>query len=373
MLINCLGILKKCSFLSSVLIIVSLIFGTSVFSQSTSPDKITNRSGPRTVVDMIGNTVKLPPVVKRVSTVDVLGFQMMFTLGEFDKIVQMRLTNAPWMERVIPGISKIPKVVGVNTEELLNQKVDVVFNYNNPKENDQLTKAGISVLMAQPFGRKINNAEEFISSQKEMLLLYGKVMGENSTEKALKWCYYYDDKIKYVKNRISKIPEKNRPRTFYIRGPDALTTQGRGCSTFWYGEIAGANMVLKNSLLDSKGQVSIEEIITWNPEVIFVGRQYPADLVLKDSRWRDIDAVRNNRVYLVPDGVFFWDGGPESMLLMVFIAKKLYPDQFADLDLKNELKEYYLKFYKYALTDDEAEKLLRGVAPDGSRTNLLNG
>jgi iron complex transport system substrate-binding protein len=297
----------------------------------------------------------------------------MFTIGEFDKIVQMRLTNAPWMEQVVPGISKVHKIVGVNTEELLSQKVDVVFNYNNPKENDQLTNAGISVLMAQPFGRKINNANEFISSQKEMLLLYGKVMGEKSTEKAISWCNYYDNKIKFFNERTSKIPPAKRPRTFYVRGPDALTTQGRGCSTFWYGEIAGANMVPKNSHLDTKGQVSMEEIIVWNPEVIFVGRQYPADLVLKDSRWQNIDAVLNNRVYLVPDGVFFWDGGPESMLLMAFIAKKLYPELFTDLDLKKELKEYYQKFYKYTLTNDEAEKLLNGVAPDGTRTNLLNG
>jgi len=39
----------------------------------------------------------------------------------------------------------------------------------------------------------------------------------------------------------------------------------------------------------------------------------------------------------MPDGVFYWDGGPEGALLLTeFIAKLLHPDRFADLDMRAE-------------------------------------
>ena len=36
--------------------------------------------------------------------------------------------------------------------------------------------------------------------------------------------------------------------------------------------------------------------------------------------------------------MFHWDGGPEQVLLLQFIAKTLYPERFPDLDLPAELK-----------------------------------
>lgn len=110
----------------------------------------------------------------------------------------------------------------------------------------------------------------------------------------------------------------------------------------------------------------------WNPDVILVGRQYSLDLALKDERFAEIAAVKNGRVYSSPEGVFYWDGGPESVLLMLYVAKLLYPDRFADLDVAAEVKNYYTRFYGYQLSDGEVALLLRGQSPDGRRINPAN-
>lgn len=107
----------------------------------------------------------------------------------------------------------------------------------------------------------------------------------------------------------------------------------------------------------------MEDILAWDPEYIFVGRQYSPDLVLKDKRWKDVRAVKEGKVYQDPEGVFFWDGSSEGVLLMEFMAQKMYPDLFRDLDMKKEIQNYYARFYNYQLTNQEAEKILRAQAP----------
>jgi iron complex transport system substrate-binding protein len=106
--------------------------------------------------------------------------------------------------------------------------------------------------------------------------------------------------------------------------------------------------------------------------MIIVGRQYPVALVTDDPRWRHVSAVRNGYVHPSPAGVFYWDGGPESALMMLFIAKTLYPETFADLDMIAEIKSFYARFYRFVLTDAQAQKILLGQSPEGSRFMTVN-
>ena len=325
----------------------------------------------RVVTDLSGRQVTIPEKVSRVACLEVLGYEKLFLLGETDKISVMYATDAPWMEITNPRVKELAKFVGEpNFEELLKRKVDVVFfRYNAEQTQAKLSALGIPGIISQPVQHGLESAEAFRESTKEMVRLYGEVFGAAATRKAEAWCRYYDEKIRYVTTRTSQLPQGARPRVYYLRGPDALTTQGLNSSTGWYGTMAGADMVAKNATLNGKGSVSMEDIVRWNPEYIFVGRQYSRDLVLKDARWRDIQAVKQGKVYCLPEGVFFWDGSSEGVLLMEFLAKKLHPDLFTDLDMAKELKDYYLRFYGYRLTDDEAEKILNGLSPDGQRKN----
>jgi iron complex transport system substrate-binding protein len=123
--------------------------------------------------------------------------------------------------------------------------------------------------------------------------------------------------------------------------------------------------------LAGRGTMAMEDIVRWDPQVVLVGRQYPLALVRDDPRWAGITAVRTGRVLPTPEGVFYWDGGLESAVLLTeFIAKLLHPDRFTDLDMRAEVQEYYARFYRHRLDDEAADRLLRGESPDGSRHNL---
>ena len=131
-------------------------------------------------------------------------------------------------------------------------------------------------------------------------------------------------------------------------------------------------MVVKYAEAKGIAEVSLEQILVWDPEVIFVGRQYSPDLVLKDPRWRDVSAVRTGRVQVIPDGVFYWDSSSEGVLLLQYMAKILHPALFQDIDLEREVRDYYRAFYGYPLSHEEVVRLLQGQGPDGQRRNPLN-
>lgn len=361
---------------TALLLILPTLF-LSIFTGGCTndhPRPVAQKNNGKVVTDMSGRKVLIPDNVGKVACLEVLGYEKMFLLGQTDKISVMYATNAPWMEKTNPKVKDIPKFIGEpNFEELLNRKIDVVFFRYNPEQTlAKLTALGIPAIISQPVKQGWGSAEEFQAAAKRTVRLYGEVFGAQARDKAEKWCSYYDEKIRYVRERISQLPEARRPKVYYLRGPDALTTQGPNSNTAWYGTMAGAEMVTKKAPLEGKGSVSMEDLIRWNPEYIFVGRQYSRDLVLKDPRWRDVKAVKEGKVYSLPEGVFYWDGSTEGVLLMEFLAQKLHPDLFTDLDMAKELQDYYLRFYGYRLTDDEAGKILNGLSPDGQHKNTFN-
>jgi iron complex transport system substrate-binding protein len=317
------------------------------------------------IVAMSGRSVAVPEKIQRVAALEVLGYEKMFLLGQSDKIALMVSTNAPWMERTNPKVKQIPKFVNEpNAEKLMNMNIDLaLFRYNPQKTLDKLSAIEIPGVVSQPAGFDIKDAKTFQEVTKQNLRMYGEIFGGDAKKRAEDWCAYYDEKVNYVTARTATIPTNQRHRAYYLRGPSALITQGHNSNTLWYGEMAGANMVAKNRPIVGQGPVSMEDILLWDPEYIFVGRQYSPDLVLKDERWKDVRAVKEGHVYRDPEGVFFWDGSSEGVLLMEFMAKKLYPKLFPDLDMAKEIHEYYARFYRYNLTEDEVNRILQAKSP----------
>ncbi len=329
---------------------------------------------PRVVVDMAGQAVTVPAKIERVACLEVLCYQKMAMLGAADRVMEMVRNGAPWMAVTNPHWDRIATTVGEpNLEDLLARRADVVFfAYDPARMRLKLTALGLPALVSQPVGRRADTASEFLEQSKATIRMFGQVLGGEAMGRAEEWCATLDAKVRMVGDRIRAIPADRRPKLYYVRGPQALDTQGVGSSTYWFGQLAGAHMVIGDADLALKGTVSQEEILRWDPDVVLVGRQYPLDLVLGDARWANVSAVKSHRVYASPEGVFYWDGGPEGVLLMEFIAKRLYPDLFRDLDMAAEVKDYYARFYRTRLDEDQVDKLLRGLSPDGSRANRWN-
>lgn len=356
---------------------LSTLFGLFTFVAASLYTVAAPLPQTHSITDLAGHTINIPSEPRHIACLEVLCYQKIFVLGENKKISQMVTTNAPWMETINLTVKTIPKVLNgdANIEDLLSRKTDLIFYRYNPEQVAALyARAGIPALYSQPLTKPNETVDEFLAGQRQALRLFADALNtQQARNKTEDWIKYHDQKVAWIRARLHNLPASQRLRTYYLRGPDALSTQGRGSNTFWYGELAGADMIVKRmGTLQGKGSVTMEAMVSWDPQVIFVGRQYPISLVTEDPRWKAISAVKNNRIYPLPDGVFFWDGGLEGVLLMEYEAKTLYPDRFQDLDLNNEIREFYHRFYRYEMSDTELKKILSGESPAGTRINLMN-
>jgi iron complex transport system substrate-binding protein len=59
----------------------------------------------------------------------------------------------------------------------------------------------------------------------------------------------------------------------------------------------------------------------------------------------------------------YWDYSSEGVLLMQYLAQKLYGELFEDLDMVAETQAYYRQFYGYELSTENARNLLDHLPP----------
>lgn len=318
----------------------------------------------RVIKDQIGHEVHIPDQVDRAVILQHQTVNIAVQIGAFDKVVGVldewkKQLGARYV-RLAPGIDTLPTPGGltkVNVEELLKLKPDVVFvtNYAPEEMRHQIEAVGIpviaiSLLAVDPAEAvKLNPvvADEATATDqglKDGIRLIADVLGhkpegEKLIEKATA-------SRKLVAERLAGIEEAERVPV-YMANPD-LTTYGHGKYTGLMMERAGARNVA-NAIAGYK-QVSMEEVISWNPSVIFVQERYPAvvDEIKTTSSWQGIDAVKNGRIYLLPEYAKAWGYPmPEALALgELWMAKKLYPDRFADIDMKKEADAYYREFYR---------------------------
>ena len=354
----------------AILLVAVIVAGCSTQQASTSPVKETETpvSSPatKTITDLADRTVEIPGNVTRVACLVGPSYEKVFMLGQKDRIALRTGMKRPWALLVNPDLEKIPTTSSAqdpNVEDLIEKNVQVVFFWDYPLPVQKMTDAGITVVSTQSTRNVPDTIEGFIEFEKKEVQLFGEVLGPAAMHKADEYCTYFDEKVRYVTSRVAKIPAGERPNVYYVRGPDALTTHGRNSYTQYWVEMAGGIMVSRDTEMEGLQQVSIEQVLNWNPDVIFMGRLDSTDAVMNDPKWSSVKAVKDGRVYVNPDGVMYWDYSSEGVLLMMFIAKTLHPDIFEDLDLVKEVKEFYRRFYGYELTDDQANRLLKRLPP----------
>lgn len=170
----------------------------------------------------------------------------------------------------------------------------------------------------------------------------GKIL--NKEEKAEKIALFLEEEVKLIKETLEKIPAEKR-LTFIQVGGKALSIDPTNSSHTEAVEFAGGinKAPLKNKGAKSKTEtLNIEEILLWNPDAIFVKDKTSYDLIMSDANWQILNAVKNNKVYLVPQSPYNWVTSPPSinkMMGVYWAAKILYPEYF-NYDIKEIEKKF---------------------------------
>lgn len=201
-----------------------------------------------------------------------------------------------------------------------------------------------------------------IEKMGESILFMGEIVGAEDSANALNdFNNKYLDK---VHQKSSQLSDADKKTVYYAEGDDGLKTNPSSSS---HGQlidlVSGVNVAnsLNQGNTTSSIQVSIEQVITWNPDVIITTDPEFYSKVYTDSNWAEINAVKNHNVYLSPQSPFKWFDRPVGANMIIGVpwtAKVIYPEQYSDIDIIGATQEFYSNFYHIELSNDDAKKIL---------------
>lgn len=323
----------------------------------------------RTVVDQSGRTVTLPDKVERVVTLQHQTLDVLIELGAQNKLVGILRDWSKYLPdtiaKIAPVLRKLPTpgdLRSANAESLAKLRPDVVFvtHYMKSDVVNEITRLGIPVVKVSFFTApkkqeaKLNPTlkdenKAYTDGLVDAVKLIGKVIGK---EKAAQQLIDYSlSERRLVNKRTAHLPDSKRT-TMYMANPN-LATYGSGKYTGVAMRQAGGLNVARK--IKGYGKVSMEQVLAWNPHVIIVQARYGyvADQIRKDPQWQAIDAVKNGRVYVAPEYVKPWGHPlPESFALgELWMAKKLHPALFKDINMDDKVETFYHRFYRISFKD----------------------
>ena len=195
-----------------------------------------------------------------------------------------------------------------------------------------------------PFRSALPNTESF-DTIKNSLLIVGKALGEE--ERARKIAAFIDTQIQDVKILVAVA--KARPSVMFLgsKSPYSVATASM-IQTDIIDIAGGRNAVTGVDVKGSFADVNIEQIIAWNPEIIWVPAyaSYTVDSILADPKWRDISAVRNKAVYRFPSSLEPWDYPTASAVLgLRWGLYSLHPELYSRQTLAMHADAFYSMVY----------------------------
>jgi iron complex transport system substrate-binding protein len=314
------------------------------------------------VTDQLERKVDIPVKVSRVVILQHQTLDIAIELGAGDKIVGVLKSwpvLIPGLDRLYPPLESLATpgdLTEVNVEDLLRLHADVVFttNFAPPAMIQKITAAGLPVIevsLAKGEGlpqAKLNPSfsdddRAYAEGLRDGIELIGDVLGKHARAQALIDAAFAGRRL--VEERIKGIPDSQRVR-LYMANPNLMTYGAGKYTGVMMARSGGVNVARE---IRGAKQVSMENVLEWNPQVIFVQDRFAAvaDQIRNNAAWRTIDAVKVDRIYITPEYVKPWGYPlPEALALgELWMARKLYPERFRDVDMDARVDQYYRMFY----------------------------
>ena len=314
------------------------------------------------VVDCIGRKVSGPAKVERIACLYAFAAHVVVMLDRGKNIVAV--SKGPkrdiLLNRLCPEIGNalVPKgQSNVNIEELLLARPDIVFVPGdigrNASELQKMETFRLPVLTVDYHD---------ITGQQRAIAMIGEAIG--ARERAEAYNRYYDRCIDRIREGVSHILPDQRVLA-YLATVEATRTYGKQSLPAEWMRLCGiVNVAADQSLSihQAEQHASLEQILRWNPEVIFTNEPGVAETIAQDSKWSSIRAVQQKKIYHMPIGISRWGhpGSLETPLAIRWTVKTVYPNLFTGMNMKNEVEKFYRKFFRLELTDALYGQMLSG-------------
>jgi len=334
----------------AMILAIVVIFSLTACSTASSDEET---SGEIVLTDVIGRQVVLEePATLVVGTHNptlnaavVLGGGGKFIGGFGNKEMSRGLYEA-----VIPdfdNLTQIGKGGNINYETVLQTGADLAIIPERFQDQvAQFEEIGMNVLVALP-------SEESFETVTASLTLLGQALGVS--DRADEINAFLEAKIDNAKEITAQVTDKKK--VLFLGGSSPLSVAPDAMIQTDLIEVAGG----ENAVTGVEGSgdfvdVNIEQIIEWNPDVIWFPSyaDYTVDSLMSDPAWANINAVKNNQVYVFPSTIEPWDQPTAALSLgIAWATHNLNPELYTQEDIMNDADEFYNMVYGMTFTAEQ--------------------
>lgn len=344
----------------------------------------------RTVVDDNGDKVDVPEKIERAVVANIFPFASAVAVytGRGDVIVGMHPSSwaaakSGLLGEVFPDVLKADhdfmKGAALNIEALMALSPDVVFvNAADRRTIAMVRGAGLAAYAVSTTKWDYDPMATHAAWMKDLAELFPEADAAGKRAAAIE---AESARIRaLVDERTQRAAEK--PRALFIVRMDErqiVTSGQRFFGDWWIRTAQGINAAHDIAGENANAVVSMEQVYAWNPDVIFITNftpVMPQDLVngrVPGQDWSEVAAVQTGRVHKMPLGFYrTFTPSAETPLTLLWIAAKLHPEAFADVDLRSEAKTFYKNAFGLDLTDRQVDAILSpdAAAGRGAGTNI---
>jgi iron complex transport system substrate-binding protein len=331
-------------------------FTTGILAALAAPRA--NAAG--TVQDAAGRSIAIPDKVARVFPAGPPAAIMLYTLAPDLLLGWPRANRAEECKFMLPDICTRPELGRLtgrgntaNLESVLALKPDLILDVGSTSPTFVSLAAKVQEQTGIPYA--------LLDGRFDVMPTTYRQLGALTLRDAAPLADYTEQTLAKISVRVNRVPENERPRVYYARGPRGLETGLGGSINVETIEYLGARNVAAETKA-GLASVSIEQVLTWNPDVIItIDRDFAAN-VKSDPQWKDVAAVRAGRVHLSPKLPFGWVDFPPSVNRLIglwWLAQIFYPDHFKE-DMREITRDFYARFYHVTPSDADIDSVLAG-------------
>ena len=253
----------------------------------------------------------------------------------------------------------------VNYEAVIAANPTIAIN--SGKINDALVSDCDA--LSESLGIPVVAVDNELNNSAEAFRFMGELLGvEDHAEELAQ----YAEQVFTDINVLSDIPEEKKVSVYFGNGEDSLETAPRGSQHAQILDAINAVNVADLELGDgSRVQISAEQLLAWDPDVIVVNGEPKADKsgssaaedILSNPDYASLKAVQDQKVYGTPNAPFSWvdrPAGPNRLIGMRWFSALIYPE-YIKCDINEEIHKFFDLFYHVDLSDEQLDNVLKGT------------